>query len=128
MTSLDSIRSLVRDTDQVVFTDDDLQVALDSAGGVDILRAAGIAIQSLAIEYATTGKSVKTADLAIDLRQRGTDLLAVARSFFDEALAVQEIAADNYVSVAEPGGRTHDWESGGIWVPWGNPTGWEWRI
>jgi len=111
-----------------VFTDEDLQTALDVVGGIDLLLAAGVAVQTLALEYSAQGKSVKTVDLAIDLRSRGSDLMAVAKSFFEQSALVQQNEAAAYIAVAEPGGRTHDWGQNGIWTPWGNPFDWEWRI
>ena len=93
------VRSLVRDPGSVVFTDADLTTAISTSGGTSALRAAGVAFQSLAAEYAILGRSVKTDDLAIDTRARGKDLLEVAKSFFTEANAADARGADSFVAI-----------------------------
>ena len=130
MSTLDSLRALVRDTDSVVFQDADLQAALDVVGGTDLLRAAGVAVQTLAIEYAQQGKSVTTADLSVDLADRGPNLVKVAQSFFAQAAAIAEAGADSFIAVAEPGGRTPGWDGEVFWAPYGSPYyfGTEWIV
>ena len=91
--------------DYAVFSDVALEVALATSGG-SVLRAAGHLCQTLAIEYAQSGKSIKTDDLAIDTRDRGKTLLDVARSFFSEADAAEGAAAVDFFAVAPFAGRT----------------------
>ncbi|MDF2691706.1 MAG: hypothetical protein K0S65_89 [Labilithrix sp.] len=100
------VRSLVRDPSSVVFSDTDLGAAISASGGRSALRAAGVAFQSLAAEYALLGRSVRTDDLAIDTRSRGKDLLEVAKSFFDEAAAEDARADGSYVNIVPGRGAT----------------------
>lgn len=102
MATVADLRTLVRDENSAVFTDAALQSALNASGD-SLLRAAGIAFQGLAAEYATVGRSIKTDDLAIDTRSRGENLLKVAQSYFAEAAAADEAAADSIFQVV---GRT----------------------
>lgn len=97
-TTTDELRLLVRDDDENVFSDEALQAAIDASGD-NVLRAAGIAFQGLAAEYAQIGRSTKTDDLAIDTRGRGADLLKVAQSFFAEAAAADEASASGFVQI-----------------------------
>lgn len=91
---LADLRALIRDEDELVFTDESLDAAILAAGGDSLLRAAGVAFQSLAAEHAIAGKSIRTDDLGIDTRGRGADLLKVAQSFFKEAAAADAAGAD----------------------------------
>lgn len=104
MIDLDVLRALIRDEDEAVFTDEALEAAVLAAGD-SLLRAAGVAFRSLAAEYATKGKSVKTDDLAIDIRSRGKDLNEVADSFFKDANA-QDAAVSELNIVALPPRRS----------------------
>ena len=109
--SVGHLRALLGDTQYVdltppvagqgsyaVFSDADLISYLSLAGNVT-LRAAAIAIRRMALEYSSKGKSIKTDDLAIDLRSRGRDLLEVAKSFESAADAADSSAADDYFNI-----------------------------
>lgn len=67
-----------------VFGDSEL-VAFLEEGNQKPLRAAAIATRRLALEYSAAGQSIRTDDIAIDLRSRGANLIEVAKSFQDEA-------------------------------------------
>lgn len=113
--TLDDLRALVRDDDQVVFSDSQLDIAM-AASPNNILRAAGIMFRTLAAEYALSGKSVKTDDLAIDIRQRGADLNAIAGSFFTDALQLDKIAASENTQIVPFGGRNWSDHTSDRWV------------
>lgn len=66
-----------------VFGDSELQAFLEE--GSTPLRAAAIATRRLALEYSASAQSIRTDDIAIDLRSRGKDLIEVARSFTESA-------------------------------------------
>ena len=111
--------------DYAVFSDVALEIALVTAGG-SILRAAGGLCRTLAVEYAQSGKSIKTDDLALDTRDRGKTLLDVAQSFFDEADAAEGAAAVDFFAVAPFAGRTPSaiHVEGSPWpTPWSLPNG-----
>ena len=101
---IEDLRNLIRDEDEEVFTDEALLGAITAAGD-NVLRAAGLAFQALAAEYATNGRSIRTDDLAIDTRGRGADLLAVARSYFNEAAAADEASGEDFFQIVPFGGR-----------------------
>lgn len=88
--------------DYAVFSDADL-IAYLSLGAGDILRSAAIATRRLALEYSATGKSIKTDDLAVDLRSRGKDLLEVAKSFDKAADDVATGDANDYFNIVPTG-------------------------
>lgn len=117
MATTEELRELVRDSDEAVFTDEQLDAAL-LASGDNLLRAAGHAFQALAAEYAILGKSVRTEDLAIDTRGRGKDLLEVAQSYFDEATAADNAEAEAFFQIVPFGGRSR---RGGCCGPEGTP-------
>lgn len=100
-----ALRSLLRDDDSNVFTNAELQAAIDATGDDSILRAAGQAVQSLAMQYALAGKSIKTDDLGLDTTKRGSTLLDVAKSFFDEAAAADAAEADGGFQIVGFSGR-----------------------
>lgn len=102
---LDELRALLRDDDVLVWTDENLEAAISATGDVSILRAAGQAVQSLAIEYAMQGRSIRTDDLAVDQKGRGADLLAVAKSFFDQASAADAVEAADHFEIVSFSGR-----------------------
>jgi len=102
--TLGDLSIVLRDPNGLVFTEEDLAVYL-TASPDSIWRAAGQAVTSLSIEYATQGKSIKTDDLAIDLRGRGADLTAVAKSFFAMADADGASAASDFFQIVPFGGR-----------------------
>jgi hypothetical protein len=95
------LRSLLRDDEEAYFSDEELQAAIDASGD-SIYRAAGLAIQTLAVQMVLEGESIRTDDLAIDTRGRGNDLLAVAKSFFKEAATSE---ADEGFEIVSFGGR-----------------------
>lgn len=118
-TDVGRLRSLLADTqyvalvppvagqgDYAVFSDADL-ISYLSLGSSDPLRSAAIATRRLALEYSAKGKSIRTDDLAVDLRSRGRDLLEVAKSFDDAADDAATGEADDYFNIV-PTGRPLD--------------------
>ncbi len=114
-TPVGRLRALLRDTeytalspaepgfgDYEIFSDLDLEAYLIESSD-HILRAASRATKSLALEYSAAGKSVKTDDLAIDLRSRGRDLLEVARSFMEDADAEEASEAADFFNIVPTG-------------------------
>lgn len=95
---IEDLRALLRDDDEVAFSDEALSVAIVNAGD-NLYRAAGMAVQSLAIEYAAAGRSIKTDDLMLDTRGRGKDLLEVAESFFAQARTEDAAGGDEFFAV-----------------------------
>lgn len=87
-----------------VFSDVTLAVVLGGQGG-NQLRAAGTLFLQLAAEYAQTGKSIKTDDLAIDTRTRGGDLRSIAQSFFDQAQDADATDANDFFQIVPFAGR-----------------------
>lgn len=81
-----------------VWSDNDLAASLARSKG-SVTRAAGSLIRSLAIQYSAEGKSIKTDDLAIDVKGRGSDLLAVAKAFFAEAEAEDIAGGADYFDI-----------------------------
>lgn len=115
------LRLLLGDADQAVWTDDDLALALTTAGGY-IYQAAGDLISSLAVQYAQQGKSITTDDLSINVTSRGPNLLAVAKSFYAEQAATLQQDASAFFAIV-PFQSTHDqWP----YPPEGTPTPWPW--
>jgi hypothetical protein len=117
-TPVGRLRALVGDTsykpleppvegqgDYNVYSDADLEAFLTQTDGNE-LRAAGHAFRTLAAVYAASGRSIRTDDLNIDTTKRGSDFLAIAKSFFDEADAADEKAAMDFVKIVPFGGRT----------------------
>ena len=115
--SVGRLRLLLRDTDSTplspdvpgmanyaVFSDVALEIFLLNNGD-NLQRAAGNAVQSLAIEYAAAGKSIKTDDLALDIKGRGSDLLAVARSFYADADATENASYSGFFQIVSFPGR-----------------------
>lgn len=92
------LQLVLRDTDATVFPTEELET-YKGLYPDSLFRAAASAVRSLAIAYAASGKSVKTDDLAIDLRSRGKDLLDVAASFDKEADAGDLRGADDYFNI-----------------------------
>lgn len=90
--------------DYATWSDAALEVALLTQGG-NQLRAAGTLYLQLAAEHSLTGRSVKTDDLAIDTTRRGSDLRAIAQSFFDEAIVADRDAASDFFQIVPFGGR-----------------------
>ena len=103
---LSDLRELLRDTDEVVWQGEELEAAILAAGGESLYRSAGNAVQALAIQYAMSGRSTKTDDLALDTRGRGKDLLEVAKSFFDQANAEDARGSADYFDVVSPYGTS----------------------
>lgn len=83
-TSFQAIQQRVGFGDYAVFSDVELASFLEGAGG-SILRAAGRATRRLALEYSARGRSIRTEDQTLDVKSRGSDLLAVAKAYFAEA-------------------------------------------
>lgn len=81
-----------------VFSDVALEAALVLAKD-SISRAAGNLTMSMALQYAAEGKSIKTDDLAIDVKGRGADLLAVAKAFLAEADAADTADGGEFFDV-----------------------------
>lgn len=90
--------------DYAVFSDVVLEAALLQAAD-SIPRAAGNLVLSLALEYGTKGRSIKTDDLSLDTKGRGADLLAVAKAFFGEADAADLAGAADYFKIVPFAGR-----------------------
>ncbi|WP_029149401.1 hypothetical protein [Microbacterium indicum] len=92
-TDLGRLRVLLGDIEMdgetyAVFRDYELQAILTE--GASVLRAASIAVRRLALEYSTAGQSIAVDDVRLDVTGRGPNLLAVAKSFSDEADADDE--------------------------------------
>lgn len=92
--------------DYSVWSDAALSVALASAMG-NAYRAAWSLYIGLAAEYMQSSRSIKTDDLAIDTRGRGSDLLRVAQSFLDEATAIESATADEAFAIIPFAGRAN---------------------
>lgn len=116
-TPVGALRLLVNDTssipldpaevgyaDYAVWSDDSLAAALAAAGD-NPYRAAWSLFLGLAAEYAQSGRSIKTDDLAIDTKGRGADLLKVAQSYLDEAVAGESAAGNDFFQIVPFGGR-----------------------
>ena len=103
--TVDDLRELLRDTGEPpVFSNAQLTVLADAYPD-SIFRAAGAAIKTLALEAAAGERSVKTDDLAIDLRGRGKSLLDIAQSFFNDADAEDDAAGNDFFQIVPFGGR-----------------------
>jgi hypothetical protein len=72
------------------FSDDAIDAAL-ARGGDSIPRACGMLVKRLALQATLAGQSIKADDFSINTSNRGKDLLAVAKSYFDEADAADVI-------------------------------------
>lgn len=81
--------------DYAVFSDVELAAFLEGAAG-SILRAAGRATRRLALEYSARGRSIRTEDMTLDVKNRGSDLLAVSKAYFAEADAEDERADGDF--------------------------------
>lgn len=88
--------------DYAIYSDADL-IAYLALGAGDPLRSAAIATRRLALEYSAKGKSIRTDDLAVDLRSRGKDLLEVAKSFDEAAEASSASGASDYFNIVATG-------------------------
>lgn len=72
------------------------------SGGESILRACGRAVRQLALgKTLAGGVSIKTDDLSIDAKTRGTSLLSIADSYFADA-DEEEARADADLFVVVP--------------------------
>lgn len=80
------------------FSDIDLETFLAQTSN-NVNRATGNAYLRMAAEYAATGRSIKTDDLAIDTRARGKDLLQIADYWFKQADASDAAEADEYFNI-----------------------------
>lgn len=136
-TDVGRLRALLADTSYVpldppvagqggyaIFSDADL-IAYLALGSADPLRSAAIATRRLALEYSAKGKSVKTDDLAIDLRSRGKDLLEVAESFDSAANSAAESDANDYFNIVPFGDSPfggHGHAEGALWPSPAVPT------
>lgn len=83
------------------YSDDALEAFLAAAGN-NVLRATGNAYMQLAAIYAAQGKSIRTDDLSVDTKGRGADLLAVAKSYFDQASSAEATEGLDFFDVATP--------------------------
>lgn len=86
------------------WSDADLLVALNTYKDSP-LRAAGLLYRQLAAQYAQSGRSIKTDDLSIDTRSRGSDLFKTAQSFFDDADKADKAAASDFFQIVPFAGR-----------------------
>jgi hypothetical protein len=81
------------------FGDDELN-ALLTTGSDSVARATGLALKRLALNYALQGRSIKTADLALDSTKRGDSIAAIAQSWLDQAdLEDERDAKDTFLIV-----------------------------
>jgi hypothetical protein len=116
-TPVGALRLLVGDTEGIaltppepgfldysVWSDDALESVL-AAQGDNQLRAAGTLYLQLAAQYTQSGRSIKTDDLALDTKSRGSDLLKIAQAFIDEATANDNAAANDFFQIIPFGGR-----------------------
>lgn len=105
------VRALIGDGDSQWFTDDEIQVYLDVTDA-NALRAAGTALQNLAVNFALKGRSVKTDDLSIDTRSRGTELAALAKQYFAQADDADKAASGDIFEIVATGTDYDDYQSG----------------
>lgn len=92
------------------FSDLELSTFL-ALGGSNVYRAAGTAIKQLAINADLSGISIKAADLSIDNRTRGTNLLAIATSYLAQADEMDKTDASGtftLVNLPKSGARRRD--------------------
>lgn len=87
--------------DYANFSDADLE-ALLALSGDSVYRATGSAYMRLAAEYSALGRSVKTDDLGLDTRGRGSDLLKIAQFWFERADVADQSEADDYFELVAP--------------------------
>ena len=112
-----ALRLLVSDTDSIpldppqdsladynTWSDDALGTALNAMGG-NQLRAAGTLYLQLAAEHSLVGRSIRTDDLTLDIKSRGTDLRLVAQSFFDQATAADNASREDFFQIVPFAGR-----------------------
>lgn len=93
------VRALVGDTNAQWFTDDEVSAFLTVTNN-NALRAAGTALQNMAVNFAVQGRSIKTDDLAIDTRTRATALVELAKQFFAQADDIDKQAAADIFEIA----------------------------
>lgn len=87
-----------------LWSDDEISAFLTQGNG-SIPRAIGWAYLALASQATLTGASIRDYDLAIDDRNRGKDLSAIAQFWFD--LANDEDAGSDEAFLIVPTGRRH---------------------
>lgn len=109
--TIPQVRALIGDGDSQWFTDDEIQAFLDVTGA-NALRAAGTAIQNMAINFAVQGRSIKTDDLSIDTRSRGSELAALAKQYFAQADDADKLASGDIFEIAATGTDYDDYQSG----------------
>lgn len=109
--TISQVRALIGDGDSQWFTDDEIQVYLDVTDA-NALRAAGTALQNLAVNFALKGRSVKTDDLSIDTRSRGTELAALAKQYFAQADDADKAASGDIFEIVATGTDYDDYQSG----------------
>lgn len=91
-----------------VWGDDQLEGYLALAGG-NVWRAAGAAVNTLAIFYAQQGnKQIKADDLGLNISGRGSSLQEIAASFLEQATAADTLEAESLFVIAPLGGRRRD--------------------
>lgn len=100
--TIPQVRALIGDGDSQWFTDDEIQVYLDVTDA-NALRAAGTALQNLAVNFAVKGRSIKTDDLGIDTRSRSTALAALAKQYFAQADDVDKLGAGDIFEIVATG-------------------------
>jgi len=109
--TIPQVRALIGDGDSQWFTDDEIQVYLDVTDA-NALRAAGTALQNLAVNFALKGRSIKTDDLSIDTRSRGTELAALAKQYFAQADDADKAASGDIFEIVATGTDYDDYQSG----------------
>ena len=103
------VRALIGDGDSQWFQDEEIQAYLDITGD-NALRAAGTALQNMAVSFAVSGRSIKTDDLSIDTRDRATSLISLSKQYFAQADEADALAAQDIFIVGRTGrphGRHH---------------------
>lgn len=77
-----------------------------TAGGDNPVRATGYAYRQLAASQTLLGAKINTDDLGVDTTKRGSDLLAISKSYFDEADAADAAVAGDF-DIVYPNYPTH---------------------
>lgn len=83
------------------YSDAELEAFLTSAND-NVATATGFAYMQLAAVYAVSGRDIKTDDLAISTKSRGSDLLQVAKSWLAEGAAQNAQDAVDYIDIVTP--------------------------
>lgn len=85
-------------------SDAEIQAMLNTASD-SVARATGYAMLGLSRDFAARGRSIKTDDLSMDSRGRGSDFLSIAQSWLQQADADDARSAGDIFEIAPFGGR-----------------------